>query len=121
MSHPWNFLGIVGKNAVNTIDEDKRFIASWWCWIIMLFIFSGITFGILRYTGIIAETKIERIVFTNSQQYREARKTEQLTYKAELAKIESQLKRNDLSEATKADLRSQRAALEVMSTVSTKR
>jgi len=120
-NNPLSHTGIAGRKALNSIDEEKRFVFAWWMWCLTLIIISVISFAGLRYAGIIAQTKVERVVFTNSQQYTEARKTEQITYAAEIAKINSQLERKDLSEATKADLRAQKAGLEVLSTVSENR
>jgi hypothetical protein len=119
MTTPLSHMNTAGKKILNTIDEEKRFFASWWIWLAFILTITAVGFTGLRYAGIIAQTKLERVVFTNSQQYVQGRNTEQLTYRAELAKINEQLKREDLSPSAISNLKSSRAALEVQLNVAT--
>lgn len=67
----------------------------------------------LNAMGLIGGTIVEREVFEQSFQYSEARDTAIATYQAQLAEIEAQLRRSDISEATRANLQAQAARLRV--------
>lgn len=68
----------------------------------------------LNSAGLIGWKAVEREVFEQSFQYSEARKSAIATYQAQLAEIESQLSRGDLSESERANLRAQAARLRVL-------
>lgn len=90
------------------MEEDKKYFASWWIWILAFIILtSAVGFG-LKYAGVIGE----RVIFENSFQYKEARKTEISTFKATLAEIERKLASN-LDENTRANLEAQAAAIRI--------
>jgi len=93
------------------IDQEKREFGGWWVWVLGLLIISTIVLTILGYVGVIGRTIVERKVFENSYQYSEARKTEIMTYEAQLAEIDAQL--STAGETERHGLLAQRAAIEV--------
>ncbi len=73
------------------MEFEKKYFARWWIWIVGMLILTSIIFGGLRYCGMIGDTIAERVIFENSFQYKEARKTEIATFQAQLAEIERRL------------------------------
>lgn len=90
------------------IEEDKKYFASWWFWCLLLIILTAIILGGLRIAGVIGE----RIIFQQSFQYKEARKTEITTFEAQLAEIDRKLV-SELDKNTRANLEAQAAAIRI--------
>ena len=96
------------------IDPEKKFVAQWWFWIVLLIVLTvPIMFG-LRAAGIIGKTALERKVFEHSYQRSEAKKSAISTYEAQLAEIEAKLLNPQLSESSKANLKAQMASIRIM-------
>jgi len=92
---------------------EKREFAGWWMWILMLLIISITVFSGLRYAGLVGQTYIERKVFEQSYQRQAGDQAKLNTFLASKAEIESQLRRGDLSSATRADYEAQLAAIRI--------
>jgi hypothetical protein len=90
------------------MDKEKKYFARWWFWVLGLIIATAIIFGILRIAGVIGE----RIIFEQSFQYKEARKTEIATFEAQLAEIERKLS-SPIDENTRANLEAQAASIRI--------
>ena len=73
------------------MEQEKKYLAGWWVWLVILILASSIIFGIASYAGMFSKTIVERKIFENSFQYSEARKTELAAFKAQLAEINSKL------------------------------
>lgn len=95
------------------MEAEKKYFAGWWLWILLLIVVSfPVLFG-MRSCGLIGGTILERKVFENSYQYTEARKTEMLTYQAQLAEIEGKLLNPDLDPSTRTNLEAQASAIRI--------
>lgn len=95
------------------IDSDKRYFGSWWLWTLFLICITVVVLWLLGSVGLIGHTVVERKVFENSQQYTEARKTEILTFEAQLTEINQRLMSTTLSQEQKDNLEAQAAAIRV--------
>lgn len=95
------------------MDQDKRYFAGWWFWLLGLIIVGSIAMWALHAAGIIGTTVVEREVFERSFQYSEARKAEIATYEAQLAEIEEKLASTTISQETRDDLEAQRSAIRI--------
>lgn len=71
-----------------------------------------VVFG-LNACGAVGGSIVERKVNENSYQNSEARKTEIMTYEAQLVELDAQLARTDLTPKARADLESNKAVLKV--------
>ena len=100
------------------MESEKKYFAGWWVWVLLLCIITGVVLTLLSYFGLIGKTIVERKVFENSYQYSEARKTESLTFRAQLAQIETKLTDPALDQSTRTNLEAQAAALRVQIQVS---
>ena len=94
--------------------EEKKGVKKWWFFILGLVILSAVIFSGLRYVGIIGTTIVEREVFKNSFQYKEARKSEIATYEAQLAEINHKLNMSNLDENTKTNMEAQAASIRIL-------
>jgi biopolymer transport protein ExbB/TolQ len=92
---------------------EKREFAGWWMWILLLLVISAIVFTGLRYVGLVGQTMIERKVFEESYQRSAGDEAKLNTFRASMAEIESQLRRDDLSASTRADYEAQLAAIRI--------
>jgi len=95
------------------MDSEKKEVGAWWFWLLFLIIFTSIVFTGLNYFGIIGRTIVEREVFTHSQQYTEARKSEIATLRATIAEIEGKLMNPQLDEQTRINLNAQLSGLNI--------
>jgi hypothetical protein len=103
-----------GKIYMEVVMEDeKKYFAGWWFWVLLIVIATGAILTGLNYAGLIGKTAVERVVFENSYQYSEARKTEIATYEAQLAEISSRLSGRELDSNVRANLEAQRSALNI--------
>ncbi len=90
-------------------SEKGSFVGGWLLFIFIIVI-SALVFGGLRFLG---RVLAERIVFENSYQYHESRKSEIAIYEAQLAEIEAQLESQSLDGATKDQLKAKAATINV--------
>jgi flagellar basal body-associated protein FliL len=95
------------------IEQEKKEVGSWWIWILFLLVISGVVLTGLSYMGFIGQTVVERVVFENSFQYSEARKSEIATYEAQLTEIERKLLNHELDQGTRINLEAQASGLRV--------
>ncbi len=95
------------------MEQEKKYFAGWWLWVVFLIIISSIIFGVLNYIGLIGHTIVERKVFENSFQYSEARKSEIATFEAQLAEIDRKLSNPNLDPNTRTNLEAQAAAIRI--------
>ena len=93
--------------------EEKKMIHSWWWWGLGMLVATGIILTGLSYAGLIGRTHVERVVFKNSHQYKEARNSAIGMYEAQLSQIEIQLTNPDLDPSTRTNLMAQKSALNV--------
>lgn len=91
------------------IGQEKRYFAGWWFWVLMLIAVSLLAFGGLRILGVVGE----RVVFEQSFQYKEARKTEIATFEAQLAEINHILGYHSLDENVRVNLEAQAASIRI--------
>lgn len=77
--------------------------------ILALIVVASVVFFGLRMAGVFGE----RVVFENSFQYSEARKSEIATYEAQMAEIERKLTNTNLDESTRRNLEAQMSALRI--------
>lgn len=90
------------------IEQEKRYFAGWWLWVLLLIVITcAVGFG-LRFTGVVGE----RIIFENSYQKHSADQAKKNTLEAELAGINSRLRSGGLNETQRADLEAQKRAIE---------
>lgn len=92
------------------MDKDKKEVGSWWIWTLFLLAVSITVFTGLKYMGVFGE----RIVFENSFQYKEARKSEVNTFEASLAEINSLLSSPSLDKETRQHLEAKAASIRIM-------
>lgn len=95
------------------LDTEKTYFAGWWFWIVMLVFLSSIIFAGLRAGGLIGMTAMERAVFTQSYQKAAGDTAAIARNTATLAKINAQLTDRTLGEATRANLKGQKAQIEI--------
>ena len=89
-------------------------IRKWWIMILCLVILTVVVFTALRYSGMIVNTIVEREVFKNSFQYKEARISEISTYSAQLIEINTKLSMSDLDDNTRANMKAQAASIRIL-------
>lgn len=94
------------------IEKEKKYLASWWMWLLGLVVLSSIILGVLKYVGMIGTTVVERVIFENSYQKVAADKKANNVYSAQLAEIEYKLSGN-IDAQTRQDLNAQAAMLRV--------
>lgn len=93
--------------------EARRETRKWWWMFLGLIVVAAIITSILSAAGVIFQTEVERRTFERSYQKKAGDKQKIATYEAQLAEIESQLSNPKLDDATKRNLRAQRAAIRV--------
>lgn len=96
------------------ISQDKKEVAGWWMWVLGLMVITiavlGVTGAFSRFFGV----AVEREVLVHSHQYKEARNSEIATYEAQIAELEGQLDRSDLTESDKAKINGQIRSIEIL-------
>lgn len=90
------------------MEQEKKYFASWWFWCVGLVFVTSIIFFGLRLAGVIGE----RVVFEQSHQYQESRKSEIATYTAQLTEIERKLL-GQLDENVRINLEAQASAIRI--------
>ena len=96
--------------------SDKTFVAGWWFWILGLILITGGILAVFKPIGM----WWDRQVMLESHQYKEARTTENATFRAQLAQIEQRLMTEKDANII-ADLQSQRAMLNSQMSISNAR
>ncbi len=99
------------------MEQEKKYFGSWWVWVMVLLIGSGIIFTGLSYMGMIGHTIVERKVFENSFQYSEATKAQVATFEAQLVEIQHKLSSSTITPSTRTNLEAQRSALNIQLSV----
>lgn len=92
---------------------EKAELTSWWAWGLGLLLLTAIAFGVLNALGLVGGTYVERKVFEQSYQRSEAKAAQATTYRAQLAEIEAQLARTDITSNTRRLLEAQAASIRV--------
>ena len=95
------------------MEAEKKYLGSWWIWILALIIGTAILITGLNYTGIIGKTVVEREVFKHSYQYTEARATAIAIYEAQLAEINHKLTSSEIDENTRTNLEAQASSIRI--------
>jgi hypothetical protein len=103
------------------MEREKKYFGGWFIWLLFFTVLGCIVLGSLSYMGLIGHTVVERIVFENSFQYKEARNNEFIIFKAQLVEIEHKLAGSNINTLTRANLEAQAAGIRIqMSTIQTK-
>ena len=90
------------------MNSERKEFGKWWLWVGLLLVLTiAVGFG-LKVFGVFGE----RVVFEQSYQYKEARKTEIATFEAQLAEINRQLAGN-ISADLRRNLEAQKAAIQI--------
>ena len=98
------------------MDQDKKDLGKWWVWILLLILITVGVFAALKPAGM----WWERQVMLQSHQYKEARATENMTFKVQLAEIEQRLI-TEIDESIRNNLLAQQAMLRAKASISTQR
>ena len=94
------------------MDSEKRFVGGWFMWFLFLMVIAIIVLSVLGYAGKFTNTVVERKVFEESYQYKEARKGEIAVFQAQLDEINRQLL-TEQDPVIRKDLESKAAAIRV--------
>lgn len=90
------------------MEQEKKYFASWWFWCLGLLVMTSIIVFGLKAVGVFGE----RVIFEQSYQYKESRKSEIATYNAQLAEIERKLL-GQLDDNTRNNLEAQASAIRI--------
>jgi hypothetical protein len=101
------FIENIGVKMSNELT--KREFGGWWIWILVLTMISAGAFFGLRMVGVFGE----RVVFENSFQYSEARKTEIAIFSAQLVEIDRKISNSETGSAVRNNLEAQAAAIRI--------
>jgi hypothetical protein len=93
-----------------SIKEEQKIVRKWWIFILIMFVLTTTVFGGLRIFGVIGE----RVIFENSFQYFESRKTEIATYEAQLAEINYKLSMGELDTDIRNTLEAQKSSITIL-------
>lgn len=96
------------------MEHEKKYVGGWWIWILFLLIASGITLSGLSYLGLFGRTIVERKVFENSYQKKEADKTANTVYSAQLAQLRAKLNNPNLDAGTRAEIKAQIDSINIL-------
>lgn len=94
------------------MDSEKRFVGGWFMWFLFLMVIAIIVLSVLGYAGKFTNTVVERKIFEESYQYKEARKGEVALFQAQLNEIETQLL-TEKDPVVRQELESKAAAIRV--------
>jgi len=98
------------------IDTEKKEVAGWWMWILMLVVVSSIIFTGLSYFGIIGKTVVERAVFEQSYQKKAGDKQKIAIFEAQLAEIMRKLSNSELDATTRSNLEASASSIRIQLT-----
>lgn len=99
------------------MEHEKKYFGGWFVWVFFLLIVASIILTGLSYMGIIGKTVVKRVVFENSFQYSEARKSEIATFNAQLTEISHKLSNPELDKTTRTNLEAQASSVRIMLSV----
>jgi 5-bromo-4-chloroindolyl phosphate hydrolysis protein len=102
-------------------EKQKRYAFGWVAWGIGILILLSVVGFVLNSAGLFGHTVVERVVFKNSFQYKEARESELTTYEAQLAEINSKLADPNLDENERKTLEAQKASINVLRSAAERR
>lgn len=97
------------------MEQEKKYFAGWWLWVILLIAIASVIFTGLNYVGIIGRTAVEREVFEQSYQRSESLMSEIATYEAQLSEINRKLS-GDIDANTRLNLEAQASSIRVLLT-----
>lgn len=96
------------------MEQEKKYVAGWWVWVVILMVGTAIVFAGLNFMGVIGKTIVERKVFESSYQKHEADKDAFTTYSAQLAQLRAKLRNPELSQGTKIEIKAQIDAINIL-------
>jgi hypothetical protein len=96
------------------MDPEKKEFGLWWMWVLVLVVAAFIVLAATGSIGRIFGLRVEREALVQSHQYNEARKSEEVTYRAELAQLEARLGNPAITEAEQVDIQAQIAGINVL-------
>lgn len=96
------------------METEKKYFAGWWAWVLVLLILTIIVFSGLYYAGIFGRTVVERKVFEQSYQKKEADKEARTSYDAQLAILRSRLNDSTLTISEKKAIQGQIDAIKIL-------
>ena len=102
------------KNEYEKMTKDeKKYISSYVWYFVWLIVAVLIVFGVFNALGKVGSTATEAAVFQNSYQKKVADESAIKMYKAQMAEVQYQLSRGDISDETRHNLEKQSSALRV--------
>lgn len=96
------------------MEQEKKYVGGWWVWMLLLLILAVVAFTSLNYLGVFGKTVVERKVFEQSYQKKEANKTANTIHSAQLAQLRGKLNNPNINEGTKAEIRAQIDAINIL-------
>lgn len=93
--------------------EGKSLIWKWGLALVGVLLVSSVAFGLLRYARIIGTTVVERVVFEQSFQYKEANKARANLMNAQISELEAQLLNPNLEDSIRPNIEAQLSVLRV--------
>lgn len=91
------------------MEKEKKYFGGWVVWLTVITIgLFAVGFG-LKWAGVFGK----RVIFVESHQYKESRKSEIATYNAQLTEIDRQLMNSDLDANVKTNLEAQASAIRI--------
>lgn len=96
------------------MDPEKKYFTCWWFWVLLLVIITTIILSVLSYFGMIGQTIVERKVFEQSYQKKEADKDALATYDAQISILRRRLRSQDITEDQRAEIQAQIDALNIL-------
>ncbi len=94
--------------------EAKGFIINWWKFGLTMVVLTLIVIGILNAMGKFGSAAVNTAVFQNSYQKKSADSAADRKYKAQLAEINHQLHRADITDEHRENLEAQAASIRVL-------
>lgn len=96
------------------MDSEKKYFTSWWFWILFLVVITTLIVTALSYLGIIGQTIVERKVFEQSYQKKEADKDALATYDAQISILRRRLRAQNITDEQRAEIQAQIDALNIL-------
>ena len=96
------------------MEEEKKYVGSWWVWIVFLMIITGIVVWGLSAVGIIGQTVVEREVFKRSYQKKAADEDALSTYDAQIAVLARRLRSMNITEQERNEIQAQIDSINIL-------
>jgi len=96
------------------MEQEKKHVGGWWVWILTLLMLTMVLFTGLNYLGVFGKTIVERKVFEQSYQKKEADKTANTTYSAQLAQLRGKLNNPNIDAGTRVEVQAQIDAINIL-------